>query len=62
MHPLIEFQQRGTPFVICSDNPGIHDRGLAEDYAEAAAEGLVPAALGRQYELAKRYSFMKGLE
>lgn len=62
VHPLIEFYERGTPFVICSDNPGIHDRGLAEDYAEAEAEGLVPAALGRQYELAKRYSFMKGLE
>lgn len=61
-HPPIEFQRRGTPFVICSDNPGIHDRGLADDHAEAAAEGLAPSALARQYELAKRYSFMKGLE
>lgn len=61
-HPLVEFHVRGTPFVICSDNPGIHDRGLTEDHAEAAAEGLAPSALDRQYELAQRYSFMKGLE
>lgn len=62
VHPLVEFQRRGTPFVICSDNPGIHGRGLADDYAHAAAEGLPPAALHRQYEIAMRYSFMKGLE
>lgn len=61
-HPLIEFQRRGTPFVICSDNPGIHGRGLADDHAEAAAEGLTTSVLDRQYELAKRYSFMKDLE
>ncbi len=61
-HPLVEFQRRGTPFVICSDNPGIHDRGLADDYALAAAEGLPSTALRRQHEFAMRYSFMKGLE
>lgn len=61
-HPLVEFNQRGTPFVICSDNPGIHDRGLSDDYAQAVAEGLPAAALNRQYESALRYSFMKDVE
>lgn len=61
MHPLVEFHRRGTPFVICSDNPGIHDRGLADDHTQAVAEGLPPAALHSQYESAVRYSFMKGL-
>lgn len=62
VHPLVEFQGRGTPFVVCSDNPGIHDRGLAEDQEEAIAEGLTARDIHRQYELAKRYSFMEGLE
>ncbi len=61
VHPLVEFQQRGTPFVICSDNPGIHDRGLVDDHAEAVAEGLDEHELDRQFETAKRYTFMKGL-
>lgn len=60
-HPLREFQEHGVPFVICSDNPAIHERGLAEDYAVALSEGIYNKFINNQYELAKRYSFIRGL-
>lgn len=60
-HPLQRFRQHGVPFVICSDNPAIHQRGLAEDQAAALAEGLSISDMRQQYEVAKRYSFMEDL-
>lgn len=60
-HPLQEFRRRGVPFVICSDNPAIHQRGLADDQAAAMAEGLSICDMQQQYEVAKRFSFMEGL-
>ncbi|OYV04412.1 MAG: adenosine deaminase [Verrucomicrobiales bacterium VVV1] len=61
-HPLQEFRRRGVPFVICSDNPAIHQRGLAADQAAAMTEGLSLCDMQQQYEIAKRYSFMEGLK
>ena len=60
-HPLQQFRQHGVPFVICSDNPAIHQRGLADDQAAALAEGLSISDMRQQYEVAKRYSFMEDL-
>lgn len=60
-HPLQEFRRHGVPFVICSDNPAIHQHGLADDQAAAMAEGLSICDMQQQYEIAKRYSFMEGL-
>jgi adenosine deaminase len=60
-HPLQEFRRHGVPFVICSDNPAIHQRGLADDQAAAMAEGLSICDMQQQYEVAKLYSFMEGL-
>ena len=60
-HPLQEFSRYGVPFVICSDNPAIHQRGLADDQAAAMAEGLSIGDMQQQYEVAKRYSFMEDL-
>lgn len=60
-HPLREFQRHGVPFVICSDNPAIHQRGLSDDYIVAMAEGVSLEDLKKQYTLAKRYSFIKDL-
>lgn len=31
-HPVITFYDRGIPFVICSDNPGIHGLKLSDEY------------------------------
>lgn len=60
-HPLQRFQQHGVPFVICSDNPAIHQCCLANDQAAAMAEGLSVSGMRQQYEVAKRYSFMEDL-
>lgn len=61
-HPLQEFRRFGVPFVICSDNPAIHQRGLADDQAIAMDEGLTASDLNQQYEVAKRYSFIRDLD
>ncbi|EKM94132.1 adenosine deaminase (add) [Stutzerimonas degradans] len=61
-HPLLEFRRFGVPFVICSDNPGIHQHGLADDHATAMAEGLTARDLNQQYKVAKRYSFIRDLD
>lgn len=58
-HPLQEFRRHGVPFVICSDNPAIHQRGLTEDQAAAMAEGLSLCDMQQQYEVAKQFSFME---
>jgi adenosine deaminase len=60
-HPLREFQQYGVPFVICSDNPAIHQRGLTDDQTAAMAEGVSVEALQQQYAIARHYSFIKDL-
>lgn len=60
-HPLQEFRRNGVPFVICSDNPAIHQHGLADDQAAAMAEGLSICEMQQQYDIAKHYSFMEGL-
>lgn len=61
-HPLQEFLRHGVPFVICSDNPAIHQRGLADDQATAMAEGLSASEMYQQFEVAKRYSFIEDLD
>lgn len=60
-HPLREFQKHEVPFVLCSDNPAIHERGLIDDYMAAHTEGIALDVLQHQYETARRYSFMKDL-
>lgn len=61
-HPLLEFRRHQVPFVICSDNPAIHQRGLADDDATAMTEGLSANDIYQQFEVAKRYSFIEGLD
>lgn len=60
-HPLQEFRRHGVPFVICSDNPAIHQHGLVDDQAAAMEEGLSISDMQQQYETAKHYSFIEGL-
>ena len=60
-HPLQEFRRHGVPFVICSDNPAIHQHRLVDDQATAMAEGLSICDMQQQYDIAKHYSFMERL-
>lgn len=60
-HPLADFRRHGVPFVICSDNPSIHQHPLTDDHVVALAEGVPFELLLQQYALAKRYSFIKDL-
>lgn len=60
-HPLREFRRHGVPFVICSDNPAIHQQGLVHDQTAAMSEGLSICEMQQQYETAKNYSFIEGL-
>jgi len=60
-HPLLEFRRHQLPFVICSDNPAIHQRGLADDHATAISEGVSIYDIYGQFNVAKRYSFIEGL-
>ncbi|POD50808.1 adenosine deaminase [Pseudomonas syringae pv. syringae] len=60
-HPLLEFRRHQVPFVICSDNPAIHQRGLTDDHATAMTEGLSESDISEQFDVAKRYSFIKGV-
>lgn len=60
-HPLLEFRRHQVPFVICSDNPAIHQRGLADDHATAMTEGLSASDISEQFDVAKQYSFIEGL-
>ncbi|WP_244110605.1 adenosine deaminase [Burkholderia cenocepacia] len=61
-HPLREFSRAGVPFIICTDNPAIHQRGLVDDFFVALGEGISTEKLRQQYALAQRYSFIKDLE
>lgn len=61
-HPLLEFRRHQVPFVICSDNPAIHQRGLADDHATAINEGISVSDIYDQFNVAKRYSFIEGLD
>jgi adenosine deaminase len=61
MHPMQGFLKHGVPFVICSDNPGIHQKGLNDDYVMAMAEGMSFHEICLQYDVAKRYSFIKDI-
>ncbi len=61
-HPLLEFRGHQVPFVICSDNPAIHQRGLADDDAMALTEGLSASDIYQQFEVAKQFSFIEGLD
>ncbi|WP_444633197.1 adenosine deaminase [Cupriavidus oxalaticus] len=58
-HPIVKFAERGVPFVICSDNPGLHLSSLNDDYRVAVEEGLGDRDIVDQYCIAKRYSFLR---
>lgn len=60
-HPVVEFVENDVPFVICSDNPAIHNKTLNDDYfsfyVETKRKDILESMLDRQ----KKHSFIREL-
>lgn len=57
-HSFINFLKYDVPFVICSDNPGIHQSSLSHDYLEFYKNSNNSNVLNQMFELQKKYSFL----
>lgn len=57
--PHITFQKNDVPFVICSDNPGIHKKGLSEEYKQFLNEGGMKETLIKMFSEQMKYSFKR---
>lgn len=54
-----QFLKYEVPFILCSDNPAIHDLNLVEDYKVFMQETNDIEFLLKHYEHQKKYSFLK---
>lgn len=61
IHPVIDMINLDIPFVVCSDNPSIHESSLSEDYVEFYKATNNLEYLQNMLSTQKRYSFLKGL-
>lgn len=57
-HPSIFFAENNIPFVICSDNPSIHNKPLSEDYHFLYEQGLSFETIKKMFENQKKYTFL----
>jgi adenosine deaminase len=57
-HPINKFLEYDVPFIICSDNPGIHKKNLTDDYMAAYIETNNLEVLLNMFELQKLHSFI----
>lgn len=60
-HSLQEFLNFDVPFVVCSDNPGIQETSLSDDYAYCNKEVSIPDFSKKMYEFQKKFTFIKGV-
>lgn len=58
-HPAKKFIDFDVPFVICSDNPGIHKATLSNDYFDFYSETANFSILKNMYDLQMKFSFIK---
>lgn len=56
--PFLNFIQNEVPFIICSDNPGIHKASLTDDYVNFLKETGDFSFLENMYARQKQYSFL----
>lgn len=56
-HPLHNFIRHDVPFVLCSDNPAIHQASLSYEYELFLKEFGMPAVLQDMYESQCKYAF-----
>ena len=59
IHPVLEFIKNEVPFVICSDNPAIHNCNLNDDYYDFYTKTNRQDILSKMYDMQKKYSFIK---
>ncbi|MGB5965454.1 MAG: hypothetical protein WBF77_07385 [Sulfurimonadaceae bacterium] len=59
-HPVVEFLKNEVPFVICSDNPAIHNKTINDDYMSFYDETGRKDILESMFAIQKKYSFIKG--
>lgn len=52
----------GVHFVICSDNPSIHEANICDDYLEFYRETNNDEILKNMLVLQTKYSFLEGLQ
>ena len=57
--PYVTFQKFDVPFVISSDNPAIHQKGLSNDYMQFLKEGGKMDKLLNMYNEQLKYSFKR---
>ena len=58
-HPLVKFIKHEVPFVVCSDNPGLHRANMNEDYLAFLEESGRPDLLEKMYSVQKEHSFLR---
>ena len=58
-HPLIEFIKQDVPFVLCSDNPAIHNKTLNDDYLSFYNECERKDILENMFDIQKKFTFIK---
>jgi adenosine deaminase len=56
-HPVKKFIKNNVPFVLCSDNPGIHTDSLSNDYFDFYKETRRLDILENMYSTQMKYSF-----
>lgn len=58
-HPVKSFIKFGVPFVICSDNPSIHDSPLSNDYLDFYKETKRLDIIENMFSQQMKYTFIK---
>jgi adenosine deaminase len=59
-HPIGRFIESGVPFVLCTDNPSVHNVPLSGEYALFSDRFPESAILDTMYDRQLRYSFRNG--
>lgn len=57
VHPVNLFIKKSVPFVVCSDNPGIHQSSLSDDFFAFYKETKRIDILRNMYAVQMKYSF-----
>ena len=57
LHPVLQFHKFNIPYVLCSDNPGIHNKSLSFEYELFEAITKISNFAEDMYETQLKYAF-----